>query len=186
VAARPTSPSSSGCSPIAAHIRLGRTEETGALQQIEIASGELFRTVGMAAVADDDPAPARLFAEAAAAGRLWVAEDGPGRGPVGFALAILVDGRPHLEQLSVHPDHGRRGIGRALVATVAEWARSSGATELTLSTFRDVPWNGPYYARLGFAAIPDADLTAGLLAVRDEEAAHGLDVSRRELMRLPL
>jgi hypothetical protein len=29
---------------------------------------------------------------------------------------------------------------------------------LTLTTFRDVPWNAPYYARLGFVMLGPAEL----------------------------
>jgi GNAT superfamily N-acetyltransferase len=68
--------------------------------------------------------------------------------PIAFAIVHLLPESVHLHELDVHPDYERQGLGRQLVATVADWARARGATALTLTTFADVPWNGPYYARL--------------------------------------
>jgi GNAT superfamily N-acetyltransferase len=122
------------------------------------------------------------FREAQAQGRLWVALAGDT--PVGFALVeVLAPGVAHLEEIDVHPDHGRRGLGSRLVAAVCEWAASSGYAEVTLTTFRDVPWNMPFYARLGFEEIPAGELSAHLLAVVDAETRRGLDPMRRVVMR---
>ena len=63
----------------------------------------------------------------------------------------------HLEQLSVHPEHGRRGLGRALLRAGLEWAAAHDYPELTLTTYRDVPWNGPFYASEGFVELGPAD-----------------------------
>jgi hypothetical protein len=76
----------------------------------------------------------------------------------GFAVLELLDGAVHLEQLSVHPAHGRQGIGAARV---------------TLLTYADVPWNAPFYARHGWR--PDPSPTRALLALREQETALGLD-----------
>ncbi len=76
---------------------------------------------------------------------------------VGFAHLTNPDGHAHLEQLSVLPAYGRRGIGTALVRAVLEEARWAGHDRVSLCTFRDVPFNGPFYASLGFAevAVPE-------------------------------
>jgi hypothetical protein len=55
-----------------------------------------------------------------------------------------------------------------------------------LSTFRDVPWNAPYYRRLGFTDIVDAALSPALLQIRQEHIERGLDETRRVFMRKPL
>ena len=57
---------------------------------------------------------------------------------------------------------------------------------LTLLTFRDVAWNGPYYERLGFRALGDDELGPGLRALRDAEPAKGLDPAQRVAMRRPI
>jgi hypothetical protein len=69
-----------------------------------------------------------------------------------------------------------------LIATVADWARAHGATALTLRTFDDVPWNGPYYTRLGFRTLDLAAISPGLQAVRQGESEAGLPMAQRICM----
>lgn len=64
-------------------------------------------------------------------------------------------GTAHLQQLSVDPAHGRRGLGAALVDVCCRQARRLGYRQLTLTTFRNVPYNAPWYARLGFLIIDE-------------------------------
>ena len=106
--------------------------------------------------------------------------------PVGYLLVDAVDGAAHIEQVSVHPDHARRRIGRALIERAAWWARSRGLGALTLTTYPEVPWNGPYYERLGFSYLAAEEETPGLRAIRKREQARGLDAWPRACMRLPL
>ena len=80
-------------------------------------------------------------------------------------------------------DWARRGIGRALVEHAAGRAAAEGLAALTLTTFADVPWNAPYYARLGFRVLAEDDLTPGLRAVRAAERERGLDRWPRVAMR---
>jgi GNAT superfamily N-acetyltransferase len=70
--------------------------------------------------------------------------------PVGLCRIDDFDGEAHLEQLSVHPDHAGQGIGRALLRAGCDWAKANGHREITLATYRDIPWNGPFYASEGF------------------------------------
>lgn len=133
-------------------------------------------------VAEDEPATLAVLAGYQVDGRAWVSVDDADR-PVGYALALVVDGLAHLEQLSVDPDHGRGGRGSALVEAVTAWARTHRLPAVTLSTFRDVTWNAPYYGRLGFRVLVEEELTAGLLGLRAIEADHGLDTTVRVFMR---
>lgn len=103
-----------------------------------------------------------------------------------YLIADLVDGCVHIEQVSVRPDHGRRGVGRALLDYAATRARSEGAPALTLTTFAEVPWNAPYYRRCGFRILGEGELASGLRAIREREAAHGLDRWPRVCMRRDL
>uniref|UniRef100_UPI0029301CD4 GNAT family N-acetyltransferase n=1 Tax=Clavibacter michiganensis TaxID=28447 RepID=UPI0029301CD4 len=75
---------------------------------------------------------------------------------VGFAPVLEIDGLAHLEQVSVQPEHGRRGPGRALVEASADEARRRGHRRITLRPFADVPWNATASARAGFAEEPPA------------------------------
>lgn len=119
---------------------------------------------------------------AQAAGRLWVAVGADDRA-VGFALVREIDGLAHLEELDVRPAEGRKGLGSALVETVCSWAKAEGFVAVTLSTFRDVPWNGSFYRRRGFSVVDAVDLTPGLRGVVESENAKGLRTDRRVIMR---
>ena len=99
----------------------------------------------------------------------------------------LVDGNLHVEQVSVHPDAAGHGLGRSLIEWAAAEAAARGISALTLTTFRDVPWNAPYYARnCGFRIVDDAACGPGLQAIREHEVAHGLDRWPRVCMRRDL
>ncbi|MFE5504797.1 GNAT family N-acetyltransferase [Amycolatopsis japonica] len=162
-------------------IRLATLEDLPALQDIERAAGEPFRALGMAAIADDDPPSIADLTAFQRDGRAWVWDAGDG--PVAYLLAEVVDGHGHIEQVSVHPDHARRGLGRRLIEHAAEWASRESLAGLTLTTYAEVPWNAPYYARLGFTTLDEESLTEGLRAVRAHEIARGLDAWPRVTMR---
>jgi len=120
-------------------------------------------------------------------GCVWVAAHANGNGkketPVGFATASIVDGLGHLDELSVLPRHGRRGLGRRLVEQVIGWAHRSDLRAVTLSTLKDVPWNEPFYRTMGFRVLEPNELTDGLHRLRDAEARAGLPLERRVIMR---
>ncbi|GGU41458.1 GCN5 family N-acetyltransferase [Lentzea flava] len=153
-------------------IRLAQPAELPYLREIEKASGEPFRDVGMPEIADDDP----MSLEALAEHEVWVAVGEQGV-PVAFIAVGDVDGARHVHQISVHPSHARQGIGAALI----EHVRRTGQT-LTLTTFRDVPWNAPYYERLGFRSVTET--SPGLAEIMREEASRGLDPATRVAMVL--
>jgi GNAT superfamily N-acetyltransferase len=159
-----------------------RPDEIPALPEIERRACVLFRTVPATADLPDYLTPVEDFEAAAQAGLLWVARGEDGR-PVGFALAEDLGDSLHLEELDVLPEHGRSGIGAALVARVLEAARTRG-TPLTLCTFREVPWNAPWYTRLGFRPMAPGELSRSLRARIDEETARGLPAALRVAMIL--
>jgi len=139
----------------------------------------------MSAIDDDPPTDLAMLDEASRDGRLWVACDSNDV-PVGFAYTRTIDACPHIQELAVLHACQRRGIGARLIEAIAGAARRTGAEAVTLTTFGDVPWNGPYYGRLGFRALAANELSAALRQVFAEEEALGLDVSRRVAMRLDL
>ncbi|MFD5399355.1 GNAT family N-acetyltransferase [Streptomyces sp. NPDC127097] len=177
-------------------IQVPALDELPVLRAIERAAGEPFRALGMAAIADDEPPSIAQLTEFQRAGRALAAyeEAGPGGEggrPVGYLLWEPVDGCTHIEQVSVHPEYAHRGIGRALIDRARKAAplpssrrgKDGGPVALTLTTFTEVPWNAPYYARIGFRVLPEAELTPGLRAIRAHEAALGLDRWPRVAMR---
>jgi GNAT superfamily N-acetyltransferase len=170
---------------VAIVIRAATSHDAPVLQEIELLAGERFRAVGMPEIADDEPLSLETLAAYSRAGRSWVALGGAGT-PVGYLVADVVDGAAHVEQVSVRPDHQGAGLGRALIDEVRAWALASGMTAVTLSTFREVPWNAPLYEHLGFRVLADHELGPELRALRDAETAHGLDPAGRVCMRLDL
>ncbi len=130
------------------------------------------------------PSPASWYRPRIRRGLVWVAEvDGK---PVGFASIEPFEDALHLWELAVHLDHQGHGVGRALVQAVADDARRRGLPAVTLTTFRDVLWNAPFYARLGFIEVPQDAGQPRLAGLRDHEAALGLDLDARCAMRLAL
>lgn len=150
-------------------IRLAFPADVLSLPTIEAAAGEAFRSIGMPEIADDPLPNVQQLSGHASDGRLWVAtvDDQV----VAYALAVERDGSAHLEQVSVHPDHAGQRIGADLVDAVASWVRDRGDERLTLTTFADVPWNAPYYRKLGFHPLPDEALGPQLAAELSEERA---------------
>jgi GNAT superfamily N-acetyltransferase len=169
---------------MATEIRAPHIDELASLREIERASGSLFASVGLDQVAEDEPASIETLAGYLAADRVWVICEADAL--VGYALVDVVDGLAHLEQLSVRPEFGRRGLGTALLAHVCGWARDQGRHAVTLTTFREVAWNAPFYARNGFRIIEEPELGPELRRVRDDEATHGLDPTIRVCMRRDL
>jgi GNAT superfamily N-acetyltransferase len=165
--------------------RPARAEDLPHLPEIEHAAAQLFRHTKYSELADDSPPDVALFQSWLQDGAIWVAVDSQ-ENVVGFAVAGEVDRQGFLIELDVHPAHGRRGLGRRLIKPVRAWGREQGYEALRLSTFADVDWNAPYYARLGFRALTEDELSPGLLKIRGQEAASGLDVVRRVFMTLPI
>ena len=157
-------------------VRRARPEDVGRLQAIQLAAGYAFRDIGMPAVAESPPLPADSLTGYRQEGGAWVAADEHDE-PVGFVVADVVDGCAHIEQVSVHPGHAGHRIGAMLLDHVAGWAARHQLRALTLVTFRGVPWNAPYYERLGFAELLPADVTPGLAARKAVKAARGGDSS---------
>ena len=162
-------------------IGLARRDELHLIPAIELAAARLL--VGHA--------PERVLAEATSetdlerarrAGHLWVARSRDR--PVGFAhVKVLEPGSVHLDELDVHPEHGRRGLGRQLVTAVCDWAARAQFEAVTLCTFRDVLWNRPFYEKLGFELVPKDALSPALASVVEDETRRGLDPARRVVMR---
>jgi GNAT superfamily N-acetyltransferase len=108
--------------------------------------------VGMTKVAEDVPDVSDLRG-AVEAERLWVTQ--VGAEVAGYIAAEVLDGNAHVAQVSVARDFAGRALGRAMIEFVEQWGADAGRPATTLTTFRDVPWNGPYYRRLGYRVLLD-------------------------------
>jgi GNAT superfamily N-acetyltransferase len=159
-------------------IRPGKSEDVPFLCDIERDAVQLFATVDMLEITLADATAVPVYEAAAAAGLLLVAETPE---PAGFALLQPLDGGLYLYELDVARRHQRQGIGGALVAAAFE--RTRGLDHLTLTTFRDVPWNAPWYRRLGFVEVGPEGVGPGLAEIFERERAHGHDMTRRVALR---
>jgi GNAT superfamily N-acetyltransferase len=137
-------------------VRTAAAAELPILAEIERAADLVFRSVGIVfppgTVIDtvDDPSLVLVMGEP----------------PIAFAYTARLDEHVHLHQIAVHPQHAQRGLGTVLMEAVFERADSLG---VTLTTFADVPWNRPWYAKLGFVELvsPGPELTAVVKAERE-------------------
>jgi ribosomal protein S18 acetylase RimI-like enzyme len=158
-------------------LRPARPDEIETVRALERASAQRF--VGlMDALAADEPSPAPVLAARIAGGGLVVAVED--QAIAGFVMFRPVEDRLYVEQIDVLPAFAGRRIGAALLDAVTERARTAGLAGLSLSTFREIPWNAPYYRRLGFVDV--AALTPGMTAIRADHLARGLDEDARVFM----
>ena len=158
-------------------IRPGTEADLERLVAVEVEAGQVFRTVGMTQIAEDVPEIPDLRA-AAEEERLWVTE--VGSEVAGYVSAEVLDGNAHVAQVSVAPTYAGRALGRAMIEFVEAWGRAAGRPATTLTTFRDVPWNGPYYLRLGYHVLQREDIGRELARTMAHEASlPGIEASLR-------
>lgn len=166
-------------------IRFATPGDVQALPDIERRAALLFKThpedLGIPESLYQQSNSIDTFAMAQKAGRLWVASR-DGFEVIGFALVLDIAGYAHLDELDVLPQHGGQGIGSALLAAVCAWAKTEGYAAVTLRTFRDVPWNAPFYRRRGFRVVDGATLSAEHAALEVSEQQRGLRSELRVTM----
>ena len=166
-------------------IRPVRQVELPKLQTIEQAAAQLFRDTPQSWIADDEGMALTTLEHWFINGRIWVAVDAADE-PVGFAIGRTVDGTAYLHELDVHPAHGRQGVGARLIDTVVTWARENDYPAVTLATCTHIPWNAPYYTRLGFRVLREDELGPGLQEVRAHELEAGWPATERVCMIRPI
>jgi len=106
--------------------------------------------------------------------------------PIGFVLVRPIDGRAHILETAVALRAQGQGVGRAMIAEAERIARERGYTAATLTTFRDVAWNGPFYERLGYRTIEPDEHRPELRAVIAREAEEGFARAARIAMEKPV
>ncbi len=165
-------------------VRQGDDDDIPFLAGIERAAGHLFLDMDMPEIAVDDPIPEEELRDAMQSGLLLVASPGADHDePVAYLLARQLRESLHIEQVTVHPAYARQGIGARLIEATGAYATGQGISALTLTTFRDVPWNAPYYRRLGFTEVTSETLPPDLQAIVQRERDAGLDRWPRVVMR---
>ncbi len=169
-------------------VRAPTAEDVPAVQGVARAAGEMFRShpvPSIAACADHTPMPETALTELVDDGRAWVVS--VDNEIVGFLAVRVFEGAAHIEEVSVDPRHGRRGYATQLLDQAASWSRASGLPALTLTTFRNVPWNRPFYERRGYRVLGDEEMGSAFRDLLiDEDERYGLPRELRVVMRRDL
>lgn len=164
-------------------IQAANETHIASMQRIEVDAGRIFAEAGLHDIADADPPSHEELQLAITSDTCWVILHSGN--VAGYAVVETVDGQGHLHQVSVARHLQGQGLGRRLVEHACAWAAEQGFQSITLTTFADLSWNGPLYARLGFAEITPAP-ESELAQIRQTERDAGLDVQRRIAMQRAL
>lgn len=159
-------------------IRLARPADAETIPAIERAAGKVFESAeDLAGIAGQHTVPLERLERYIRKGYCLVSH-------VGSAMVAFLACEPfkrelHIWEIGVLPAHQGKGIGAGLVRACQIDARNSGFRAITLTTFRDVPWNGPFYTRLGFEEVTALDAHPRLAGELANEADNGLPADRR-------
>jgi GNAT superfamily N-acetyltransferase len=166
-------------------IRSARFEELALLAHIEQSAAIRFLKTPYAFLVDAKPLSLDFVQQRFQAGQVWVVVNQQDV-LIGFAVTREVDDTLYLQEIDIDPKHGQKGLGYALVDTVRSWAKLSDYSVMSLSTFRDIPWNAPFYSKLGFYILDEPELTNGFQQIRWQEHEAGLPISDRVIMQCEL
>jgi GNAT superfamily N-acetyltransferase len=169
-----------------ARVRAAHDQDAAVLPELERSAAQVFGEIAdLAWVADGDVQSSETHRTLARAGSAWVIVNQADQ-PFGFLSAELCGAELHIWELAVRRERQGQGAGRALLEAAFAYARRHGLGAVTLTTFREVPWNEPLYAHFGFTTLDAAQLGARLSQILEREAASGLPTDRRCAMRLNL
>ena len=155
-------------------IRLGRASDLPFLATIEASGAETFTVYGRELADGSPPAPDDQWADALRDGLLWIADDAE-EGPIGFLSGEHVQTGLYVAEVDVLMARQKQGHGRRLMQAAIDWAKAAGVGAVTLTTFRDIPFNGPFYASLGFVELSEAEMPAHLAETLAKERAAGFE-----------
>ncbi|MEX6505003.1 GNAT family N-acetyltransferase [Jiella sp. M17.18] len=164
-----------GIAPKGYRIRVMEPGEAERLLGIQRAADELLVAAGKREIAAIAAAPLESFVRFLLDHEVFVAEEKATGEAVGFAAACGLTDVYWLAELSVHPGHGRKGIGSALVTAVTQRAAWYFYRAVGLSTYCDIPCGAVFYERLHFLRVPDKDCPAWLTQRRIDETPPGGD-----------
>ena len=129
-------------------LRAATAADDAAVQQVEVQAAQRFALVDLAFIAECPPLPQQRLAEFRAVQGLHVLTCADA--VVAVVAHEMLEGAGYLAELDVHPEHAGQRLGLRLLDFVEAWTQQRGGRAVWLTTFRDVPWNGPYYRRAGY------------------------------------
>lgn len=153
------------------------------LNDIELAAATLFPKNSLPEHVLSETLPIDILFAAKEKGLLWVATD-TDDSPVGYILFQIIDNIALLAQVDVHPKHGQKGLGTALITHGIKQIKKYGVSDLYLTTFSDIKWNAPFYKKLGFSILKNTELPTAIINILNDEHDYGL--TNRVAMRLTI
>ena len=137
-------------------LRLARPADAEFMPEIERAAGSLFEAVdGLAGLFGNRTIPLERLVRYIRKGHCLTAHSGERM--IGFLVCEPFRRELHIWEIDVHPDFQGQGVGAGLLRACMIDARNSGFAAITLTTFRDIPWNSPFYKSRGFEEVTALD-----------------------------
>ena len=142
------------------HVRVASKSDIDHIWAIDSSATKKFASIpALADFAASESSPEKFQGWLEHGGRVYLVEDPTNHRPVGFIAAHEADQVLHILEIGVHEDHQRGGVGALLLEAVLQWAREmarerrSEVARVALTTYPDVPWNGPWYQKHGFVEV---------------------------------
>lgn len=162
-----------------AHIRLAIPEDAKYLPAVEASAGQAFTSIDKYKwLAEGDGQTVQAHLDFIAKQLEWVAVNDSNE-PIGFINAEKYHDSLHICEVSVCQQWQGQGIGKKLIKQVLNTALAHNISAVTLTTCRDVPWNAPYYHRLGFEILEESQLTDMLRDILQYEIDAGFQAEDR-------
>lgn len=169
-----------------AHTRLAKLADAKYLPAVEASAGQAFTTIEKYKwLAEGDGQTEQDHLDFIAKQLEWVAVNDNGR-PIGFINAENHHDSLFICEVSVCQQWQGQGLGKKLIKQVLDAALARNIATVTLTTCRDVPWNAPYYQRLGFEIIDESQLTDALRDILQAEIDAGFKATDRCAMAIQL
>ncbi len=105
---------------------------------------------------------------------------------LGFLYAEKQGNDLYIIEFDVRYEYQQQGIGRQLMAHIINFAQLNHFQTVTLTTFKDVAWNKPFYENLGFEVLYQQDLKPYLKQKIEYEVTQGFERESRCAMQLRL
>jgi GNAT superfamily N-acetyltransferase len=163
-------------------IRRAQSWEIPLLEYVERSAAEIFRTANLGFLADGDTVDPAALAAMAHANHLWIAANRFDQ-PIGFVGGEYLNGNFHIVEISVAKEFQGKGVGKALMTAMVQQVSREGYKSVTLTTYKKLPWNAPWYSKMGFFEVNAQDMGREYLDILASEAQHGLDVRSRCVMK---
>ncbi|MBQ0266971.1 GNAT family N-acetyltransferase [Providencia huaxiensis] len=169
-----------------ANVRLATTLDAKSLPTVEASAGQAFTSIEKYQwLAEGDGQTEQDHLGFISEQLEWVAVNDCDE-PIGFINAESHHTSLHICEVSVCQQWQGQGLGKKLIKQVLDAALARKITVVTLTTCRDVPWNAPYYQRLGFKILEINELTTELQAILQSEVDAGFAAEDRCAMAISL